>query len=182
MKRNAIPNDHAYAAGCRPRRGFTLFEVILVVVVVGLIGMLAVPEFTGTSRMRLTTAANVLAADIEFCENDCITHPNDLRVIKFNTTSNTYWMALASAPDTPVSHPEDSLPYLNDFRTGRNVHLAGISISSISIGSGATSITPDAYGCPNLSADATITLTDGTYSITVTVNANTGDVTIGTAH
>ncbi len=144
--------------------------------------MLAKPQFTGSSRMRLTTAANVLAADIEFCENDCITHPNDLRVIRFNTSNNTYWVALVSSADTPINHPEDSMPYQNDFLTGRNVRLTGISISSISIGSSATSITPDAYGSPNLSADATVNLTDGTYTITITINASTGDVSIGSVH
>ncbi len=164
----------------RRRAGaFTLFEIMLVIAIIGLIGLIAVPQFSGQSGMRLTTAANVLASDIEFCENECISHPDALRVIKFDTTNNRYWIALASSTSVPISHPADSLPYLNDFATGRNVRLAGVSISAISIGSGGTVITPDIYGCPGLATDATITLTNGTTTVTVTVNANSGDVTVG---
>jgi hypothetical protein len=148
--------------------------------IIGLIGMIAVPQFSGQSSMRLTMAANVLAADIEFCENECVSHPDALRLIKFDTTNNLYWIALASNTSVPISHPADSLPYQNDFATGRNMRMAGVSISAISIGTNGTAITPDIYGCPGLTQDATITLTNGTATVTVTVNANSGDVTVGT--
>lgn len=167
-------------ATCR-RRAFTLFELILVIVIVALIGMIALPELQGSANIRLTTAANALAADIEFCENECITHPDTLYVICFSSSSNRYWIALASSPTVPISHPEDALPYQNDFLTGRNVQLTGVSLSSVSIGAGLTTLSPDAYGCPGLASDATITLSNGTLKITLTVNASTGDVSIAGA-
>jgi Tfp pilus assembly protein FimT len=171
---------------CPPQRdgyghraeAFTLFELLLIVCILAVVGMLAMPKLSGSSRIRLATAANVLAGDIEFCENECITNPQALRVIRFDSANTRYWIAPASSPTVPINHPLDSQPYLNDFATGRNARLSGTTISAVTLPNGSSTLTPDAYGCPGLASNATIILTDGQYKVTVTVDGSTGDVSI----
>src|SRR5262245_48437538 len=136
------------------RGGFTLFELCLCVLIIGIAAAAIVPAVGNNVRSpRLKTAANVLAADIDFCASECIAQPGAPRKINFDTTANTY--TLVDNTGTTISHPMDGLAYVNDFSTGRNAQLAGVRITGIAVGAGTTTnLTFNAYGKPqNLSAD-----------------------------
>src|SRR4051812_31933606 len=75
----------------RNRRGFTLFELVLVVLVVGIAASIVLPSLgSNWYSPRLRSAANVLAADIEFCSSECITRPTAPRGIVFDLENNKY--------------------------------------------------------------------------------------------
>lgn len=162
------------------RRGFSVVELLIVVMIIGIIGMIAVPAASHLRAPRLRTAADILAADLEFCQSESIHEPSALRIVRFDVSNNRYWLALAASQATPISHPADSLPYRNDFSTGRNRVLQGVRLVSIS---GVTcypwNLAFDAYGKPQLTQSPVITLAADGKQITVTVDATTGDVTVG---
>jgi prepilin-type N-terminal cleavage/methylation domain-containing protein len=163
----------------RRRRGFTLFELMLVVLVVGIAAAIMLPAVgNNIYSPRLRSAANVLAADIEYCSSECITRPSSPRAIVFDLVTNKYTMQDLAA-GTAILHPMDSMPFVNDFATGRNAQLNGVVITGLVMGSGTLSVlTFDAYGRPLLTADLVITLTYKGATMTVTVTKGTGDVTI----
>lgn len=172
------------ATHARParRRGFTLFEVTLVLLILGTVAAALVPVVGGNIRSsRLRTAANVLAADLEYAASTCISRPKNPAAVSFDAVQNRYTVLDLNTGAT-LKHPMDGQDYVNDFASGRNANFADVAISSVAVGTAspttAASITFDAYGKPTLAANLTITLTYKTQSLAVTVNSVTGDVTI----
>ena len=159
-------------------RGFTLFELVLTLLIIGIAAAMVIPAAANASSPRLRTAANVLAADIDFCSSECIAQPNAPRAISFDAAHNRYTVINFNA-GTTVPFPGDGKDYINDFSTGRNTQLTGVSITSITMGGTTLStLTFDAYGKPLITADLAITLTYNGTNIVVTVKSTTGDITI----
>ena len=154
-----------------------MFEMTLVVLIIGIMGAVLIPLMgNNLNYSRLPTAANVLAADIEFCSSECITHPTNppSRQIVFDVDNNKY--TIQDASGNTITHPSDSLPYVNDFSTGRNLRFEGVSIRQIT-GGGAI-LTFDAYGRPLITEDMAIQLQYTTSTMTVTIQKGTGETTI----
>ena len=165
----------------RPPRGFTFAELVIVVLIIGLVALLVIPATSSSmSASRLSTSANVLAADIEFCLSECIARPNDPRVVYFDVTNNKYSMVALNA-STVIAHPMDQQPYTNDFTTGRNANFVGVVMTSAACGNtNLTVLTFDPYGKPLLTNDLIVALTYQGQQMNVKVNATTGEVSIYT--
>jgi prepilin-type N-terminal cleavage/methylation domain-containing protein len=160
-------------------RGFTFAELAIVVLIVGIIALLAIPAMNNNmSSPRLSTSANVLAADIEFCLSECVARPNDPRVIVFDTTNNKYSIVSLNTSYV-IANPTDQQPYVTDFATGRSASFVGVQMTKVASGATAVSVLAfDAYGRPLLSSDLAITLSYQNQTMTVKVNAATGEVGI----
>lgn len=76
---------------CNPKRrsqaGFTLIELILVLVIVGLIISLVTPAITSTTGLGLRTAAKRIAAGLRYARSQAITSGSVYRVV-FNIDEN----------------------------------------------------------------------------------------------
>lgn len=154
-------------------------EILTVVCILGIVAAaLVTPLNSNVYAPRLRTAANVLAADIDYCASECIAQPSNPRVIQFDLSNNKYSMLDFNA-GTVLKFPGDGQDFINDFSTGRNAQFSGVTIRSItSGGSAVTSLAFDAYGKPLLTADLIITLGYNNQTLTLTVKYTTGDVTI----
>jgi len=161
----------------RVPRAFSIIELLIVITLLGIAFGLAIPTMGDSKELKLQEAAKMLAADFEFAQNDSISHASDPRLVKFNTTTHQYWIAAVSAPDTPITDPVTNSPYLLAFGTGRGAGTSGVTIQSISVG-GDTELRYDAYGTPDQSTNATVTLACGPATMTVQVAAGSGEVTI----
>jgi prepilin-type N-terminal cleavage/methylation domain-containing protein len=164
---------------CRGRSAFTLFEMVMVILIMGIVAAALVPPLgNNLYSSRLRTAANVLAADIDYCASECIARPSAPRVIIFDTTANCYSILDFSA-SSPIKHPADGLDFINDFASGRNAQLNGVHIQSVVAGATPlTSLAFDSYGRPLINADATITLAFNGQTLALQVSATTGEVSI----
>jgi Tfp pilus assembly protein FimT len=161
----------------RRARAFTLFEIVLVLLVLGIAAMMVVPAVgSNLYAARLKTAANVLASDIEFCQSECIAQPNAPRAVIFDAAANTYKVAVFST-STALKHPADGFDFINDFATGRNAQLNGVAITAVT-GLTPPTLTFDAYGRPLNPTDVVITLSFSGQTMRVTVKSGTGDVSI----
>ena len=161
------------------RGGFSLFELTIVILIIGIVAAMMLPAVgTNYTSSRLSSAANVLASDIEFCASECITHPSNARAIVFDLTNNNYTVevyATATASDASGGPASRSSMILRPGGT----RLTGVTITKIVVGSGTmTTLAFDAYGRPTITADMVITLSYAGNTQTVTVKKGTGEVSI----
>lgn len=160
-----------------------MLELMIVVAVLGIIGAMAVPMFSATDATRLTSAASVLAADIDAARAESIAHSDDPRMLVFDDDDLTWHIAARSEPTSPINHADSGLPYTRRFGTSALKQLQGVTIESYDLDS--ASETNDnklgfgIYGQTDQTTDPTITLRSGDNVLTLTINATTGEVTIG---
>ncbi len=160
-----------------------MIELMIVVSVLAIIGAFALPMFTGTDISRLRAAASVLAADIDAARAESIAHGEDLRFLVLNTVNHAWHIAPTSDTTTPITHNESGQPYSRTLGVSDLKQLEGVTISSFELDT--VSETDDnklgfgIFGQLDQTTDATITLAVNTRSITLTIDAETGEVTIG---
>jgi len=127
-------------------RGFTLVELIMVIVLISIIAVSVIPKFLDTSAFSLEGAASMAAADIRYTQ-ELAMGTNNPKTIVFTTTNTHYTV--------------DS----------RNVNLP----SRVTISSGAT-FTFNSLGEPTAGGGSSVTLSAGTQTKTITVESYTGRV------
>ncbi|MEN8126306.1 MAG: prepilin-type N-terminal cleavage/methylation domain-containing protein [Planctomycetota bacterium] len=168
--------------------GFTLIEIILVVVILGIAALIAVPMVSSAADIQVRSAANHIAADIDYVKSMAITHQQSYSII-FDPAGESYEVHVdPQGTDTVIEHPV--IP--GDFV----VSLSGIGLDRVNIVSAdfdadvTKAITFDYLGSPyhgksNDPADAlnsgVISLSDiqsGNFGLYVKIEPMTGYVTI----
>lgn len=160
------------------RRGFTLVEIMTVVIVMAIAAALAVPMLGNTSVTKLQGAASALVADLSYAQIESLAHSEDKRVVVFDNPNDTYHIALSSDTATPINNPTNKEPYLIDYGTGPAASLTGVTISSYDL-DGDDLLGFGIYGGLDQATDATITLACEGFSAIITVDPNTGESTVG---
>jgi len=164
----------------RPRRsaGFTLVELLVLVVILGIAATLAVPMFNDRGDIRLRSAAAVLAADLDAARIESLGHGDDPRVLVFDTDAESYRVAASSDPDTALTTLADRQPWSVTFGSGSARHFEGVGIRSVTVG-GDDTLGFTAFGALDQATDAAIELEAGSFRVTITLDATTGEATLG---
>jgi MSHA pilin protein MshC len=127
-------------------RGFTLVELIMVVVLISILAVSVVPKFLDTSGFSLAGGASMAAADIRYTQELAMgTHASKSIVF---TSGNTYYTVGSQTVNLP---------------------------SKVSISSGAT-FTFNSLGEPTAGGGGSVTLSAGAETKTITVESYTGRV------
>lgn len=155
-----------------------MVEATIVIALVGILAAMVLPMFAANDAQKLEAAARVLAADLDHARVESIAHPDDLRLVSFDTTAGTWSVVAASDTATPLTEPFTKQPYTRTPGSGPLVELTGVTVSAVSVG-GDDLLGFDAFGGADQASDATITLSLGSASIVVTVDAATGQVSLG---
>ncbi len=151
-------------------RGFTLIEVIAVVVILAIAAMLAIPMFSSAASIQIRVAADMIAADLEYAKSMAISRQRTYTVI-FDESAESY--KIEDEDGIIITHPVTLDDYAVSFRTDSRVDKVNVvdadfgsyeQVSFTYLGS------PDNGGSVTLSAD--------TKTMTVTVEAVTGYITI----
>jgi prepilin-type N-terminal cleavage/methylation domain-containing protein len=96
-RRGASGAAGACAAQWRARRehatgGYTLIEVLIVVVILGIAGAMVVPSFAQTGVLRVQGAVRMLVADITVAQSDAIAFQRGTGVIFFPDNANSRYV------------------------------------------------------------------------------------------
>lgn len=69
--------------------GFTIIEMVMVIVIVGILALLAIPRFSSFYSIKLTGAAKKLVSDIRYVQQLAISEHTNTKIV-FNAVTNTY--------------------------------------------------------------------------------------------
>jgi prepilin-type N-terminal cleavage/methylation domain-containing protein len=99
------------------RRGFTLVEILAVVVIIGIASAVIIPQIGTRDDLRAAAAARILIADLIYAQNLAISSGKGV-YIKFDKTANNYSMLTTDGsghPTVAVMHPLTQLSYVQQF-------------------------------------------------------------------
>lgn len=150
--------------------GFTLFELVVVLSIVGILAVFVVPRVsTTTSSITLGALTSRVAANIRYAQNLAMSNGQRYRV---NFTANTYQITdMAGAPIVqPLTSSTAAISVAPASFSGYNPPLTGDYVAFDTRG------VPYISAATALAATATITLTSGTDTNTVTIAPETGRV------
>ena len=153
------------------RFGFTLIEMMVVVVILGICAAVIIPMAMDSSSAQAKAAARMLSADIQYAQSAAITYQMPI-TMAFSTANESY--TLKDPNGTTLTHPVQRSAYAVDF--GSQSGMSEVEIISASF-TGA-SVTFDEMGTPT--GQGTVRLQAGSYIYDITVAAATGRVTVAT--
>ena len=162
--------------------GFTLTEIIVVLIILVIAAVLAIPMLGSAADMQLRSAANMIAADLEYAKSLAITRQQNFSVV-FSSASDSY--EVRDQTGTAIDNPRRpgsplAVVFPSDSRVSR-VDITGVDFDS----DASQTITFDYLGSPYSGATTAsplnsgeVTLQSDTLTMTVDVEPVTGYVTI----
>ena len=170
-----------YTAGTRYdaricRLGFTLIEVLIAIVIMGIAGAIIVPHMLASGTLGVQAASRMVIADILFAQNDAISQQADRQVF-FDTTGNQYRLADGSGNTLTVDWKGgagEGQNYVVDFANDNR--FSGIQIQNVDFGVGSQRLVFDALGTPASGGKLEVAFQGVVYQIDVA--PFTGRVTI----
>jgi prepilin-type N-terminal cleavage/methylation domain-containing protein len=158
------------------KKAFTLVELIVVMVIIAIAAVLAVPMISSAADVQVRSAANMIAADLEYAKSMAISRQQNHSVV-FDTANESYEVRDASGViDHPVKAGSSFIVNLQS-----DSRLSRVDITSADFDS-QPSVTFDYLGSPysgvNPLNSGQIGLQAGSYTMTVNVEPMTGYVTV----
>ena len=96
------------------RNGFTLVELIIVVVILSIAALIAVPMVSSAADMQVRSAANQIAAHLDYAKGMAITHQQNYSVV-FDVSNESY--QVQDEGGNLIDHPVNPGSFVVDFST-----------------------------------------------------------------
>lgn len=152
-------------------RGFTLIEILIVIVILAIAAMTAIPMMGSAASVQIRSAGNMIAADLEYAKSLAISKGQNFSVV-FDEGEESY--RIADQDGNTISHPvKKGFDYVIDFE---DEGLGRVEIADADF-DGASQVQFDYLGSPD--NGGTVHLQAGDMSATVSVEPVTGYITVG---
>jgi prepilin-type N-terminal cleavage/methylation domain-containing protein len=179
-----VKTKHSLSAGVKGRvcggsgNGFTMVEIVIVVVILSFAAMLAIPMMSGAASMQLRSAANMAAGDLEYVKSLAISRGESFSV-EFDASAESY--RIVDANGAVMTHPvragqDYTVQFAGQSRLNR-VNIASVDFN------GTSKVTFDYLGSPhdgsgNPLNTGEVTLQADSATITISVEPVTGFISI----
>lgn len=171
---NGKGRDHLKAAS----GGFTLIEIVIVVVIIAIAAMVAIPMMTSAAGFQIRSAANIIAADLEYAKTIAISRGQSFSVV-FDKVTESY--RIEDQDGAIIAHPvKKGFDYIIDFQNDSRLNKVDIE----NVDFDATSeIKFDYIGSPYNGAgnplnSGVISLRAGQMTATINIEPVTGFISI----
>ena len=165
-------------------KGFTLVEILCVVVILGIASAIILPQIGSRSDLVVSSGARVVMADLIYAQNRAIA----LQKSHYVRFSNQTYTVSDSTALTAITHPGTKDPYTLTFNT-KNTPLENIHLNGTGFGGTSTVLGFDELGSPfsydigtntvtPLAAAGTIEIQSGNCKLTISVEPYTGETTV----
>jgi len=105
-------------------KAFTIIEILIVVVLLAIAGMMVVPMMSSAASIQIYSAANMIAADLEYAKSMAISRGQNFSVV-FDKTAETY--QIKDQNRNVIPHPvKKGFNYVIDFRNDRRLNRVDI--------------------------------------------------------
>ncbi len=158
--------------------GFTIVEVLVVMIIIALAAMLAIPMMSSAGSMQIKSAANLIASDLEYAKSLSISRGQVFSVV-FDETNETY--QIEDQDGNVIDHPvKKGFTYSMNF--GADSNLERVDIYSVNF-DGTNEVKFDYLGSPYNGSGTSlnngiISLRAGTIVTTINVEPITGYISI----
>ncbi|HEX8340164.1 MAG TPA: GspH/FimT family pseudopilin [Tepidisphaeraceae bacterium] len=169
------------------RTGFTLVEILMVVVILGIAAAAIVPQMGSRDDLKLSAAARALMADLSYAQSRAITKQRK-HYLQFGEEQYTLLSrATDAAALAAITHPINPGDYVVSFASGplRDVRVASADFDT------RTTLVFDELGSPMsyngsatsaLVSPGTIRLESGTSVLTMQIEPYTGEITLSSSN
>lgn len=94
--------------------GFTMIEIIIVVVIIAIAAMIVVPMMSSAGSVQIRSAANMIAADLEYAKSMAISRGQNFSVI-FDKNTESY--RIEDQDNNVIPHPvKKGFDYIINFQ------------------------------------------------------------------
>ncbi|MCC7351867.1 MAG: prepilin-type N-terminal cleavage/methylation domain-containing protein [Phycisphaerales bacterium] len=168
------------------QHGFTLIEILVVVVILGIASAVILPSISSRDDLKVAAAARIVMSDLIYAQNQAITNQK-LCFIQFDKVAGKYTLYDAMSPATILQHPINHTDYVEKFGSSASAGLTGITLTDATF-DGKLTLAFDEMGSPRVYDSGTgttsvlssgsITLTCGSNSLTLSIEPYTGEISI----
>ena len=151
--------------------GFTVVELLIVVVILSIVALTAVPMMSSAASMQIRSATNMIAADVEYARSMAISRGQNYRVV-FDKNADNY--RIVDQSGTVIQHPvKKGFTYIVDFRNESRLSRVDITNANFN---GTQTVEFDPLGSPLYGGS--VNLQAGAVTATVSVEPVTGFISI----
>ncbi len=173
----------------RCRTGFTLVEILVVVIIIGIAGAVVIPSISSRDDLRVAAAARLVMADIIYAQNLAITQQGN-HYTQFDAATQRY--AVMDGSLGVVDHPVNRMPYRVICGAGGTAGMEQVTIVSAAFttqagGAAYSTLGFDELGTPVVYVssgsiepmyEGAIELQVGQARLRVRIEAFTGSITV----
>jgi prepilin-type N-terminal cleavage/methylation domain-containing protein len=158
--------------------GFTIIELLIVVVIIAIAALVAIPMMTSADSFQIRSAANMIAADLEYAKTIAISRGQRFSVV-FDKTTESY--RIEDESGAVIAHPvKKGFDYIIDFQN--DSRLNKVDIEDVNFDT-TSEVTFDYLGSPydgddNPLNSGVISLRAGQMTVTVNIEPVTGFISI----
>lgn len=151
--------------------GFTLIEIIIVVVILAIAAMTAIPLMSSGGSVQLRSGANMISADLEYAKSMAISRGQNFSVI-FDKNAESY--RIEDQYNNVIPHPvKKGFNYVISFQN--DSRLNKVDITNVNFNA-TQRVQFDCLGSPD--NGGTISLDAGGTTATITVEPVTGFISV----
>lgn len=163
----------------RRARGFTLIELMITVMLMGIAAAMVIPAINSTDSTHLAAGVSLMIADMDFAQTMAINVPAEKVLLRFDPDNARWWVAPQSAPNQPYLHLYTNDPYDTTMGAGRAMSAIGVTFTVVDMEKVISDyqIAYDAFGALDQTTNPQIVLTSGDFSSTITIDAEIGFLT-----